>query len=61
MVIPDLILRHGMLSKDQIEEWTAGIQHSVLILDDWMTQVARSEETDYFLQHGASQELHCGF
>lgn len=59
--IPDLILYQGLQSKDQIEEWTEVIQHSVLILDDLMTQVAKSEETGNLQHHGAPQELHCIF
>lgn len=43
--IPNLILYQGLPSGDQIEKWTEAVEHTVLILDDLMTQVARSEET----------------
>lgn len=39
------ILYQGLPSRDQIEEWTEAVKHTVLILDDLMTQVAKSEET----------------
>lgn len=43
--IPNLLLYQGLLSRDQIEEWTETVKHKVLILDDLMTQVAKSKET----------------
>lgn len=43
--IPNLLLYQGLPSRDQIEEWTEAVKHKVLILDDLMTQVAKSEET----------------
>jgi hypothetical protein len=43
--IPNLILYQGLPSKDQVEEWTDDSNHSLLILDDLMSQVAKSEET----------------
>lgn len=43
--ITNLVLYQGLPSKEQIEEWTEGIKHTLVILDDLMTQVAKSEET----------------
>lgn len=43
--IPNLLLYQGLPSRDQIEEWTEAVKHKVLILDDLMTQAAKSEET----------------
>lgn len=42
--IPNLILYQRLPSRDQIEEWTEAVKHTVLILDDLMTQVAKSED-----------------
>lgn len=41
--ITNLVLYQGLPSKEQIEEWTEGIKHTLVILDDLMTQVAKSE------------------
>lgn len=43
--IPILSLFQGLPSKEQIEEWVGDSTHTVLILDDLMTQVAKSEES----------------
>lgn len=43
--ITSLVLFQGLPSKEQIEEWTEGIKHTLVILDDLMTQVAKREET----------------
>lgn len=43
--IDRLILHQGLPSKDQIDEWSEGVQHTVLVLDDMMMQVAKSEES----------------
>lgn len=43
--ITSLVLYQGLPSKEQIKEWTEGIKHTLVILDDLMTQVAKSEET----------------
>lgn len=43
--ITSLVLYQGLPSKEQLEEWTEGIKHTLVILDDLMTQVANSEET----------------
>lgn len=43
--ITSLVLYQGLSSKEQIEKWTEGIKHTPVILDDLMTQVAKSEET----------------
>lgn len=34
-----------MPSKEQIEEWSDGVEHNVLMLDDMMMQVAKSKES----------------
>lgn len=42
--IPNLLLYQGLPSRDQIEEWTEAVKHKVLILEDLMTQVAKSTQ-----------------
>lgn len=42
--IPGLILHHGLPTKEQITEWTNPEQHTIIVLDDLMTQVTRSED-----------------
>lgn len=44
-IIDRLVLRQGLPSKEQIEDWSEGVQHIVLVLDDMMMQVAKSEES----------------
>uniref|UniRef100_A0A8W8MLB9 Uncharacterized protein n=1 Tax=Magallana gigas TaxID=29159 RepID=A0A8W8MLB9_MAGGI len=41
------ILKHadGLPSKDQIDKWSEGVQHTVSVLYDMMMQVAKSEES----------------
>lgn len=43
--IDRLVLHQGLPSKEQIEDWSEGVQHIVLVLDDMMMQVAKSEES----------------
>lgn len=43
--IDTLILHQGLPSKEQIDEWSDGVEHTVLVLDDMMMQVAKSEES----------------
>jgi hypothetical protein len=38
-------LHQGLPSKEQIEEWSDDVEHTVLVLDDMMMQVAKSEES----------------
>ena len=42
--IPGLILHSGLPSKEQIEEWTDPSQHTIIVLDDLASQVAKSED-----------------
>lgn len=43
--IDALILHQGLLSKEQIDEWSDGVEHTGLVLDDMMMQVAKSEDS----------------
>lgn len=43
--IDTLILHQGLPSKEQIDEWSDGVEHTGLVLDDMMMQVAKSEES----------------
>jgi hypothetical protein len=43
--IPNLILYQGLPSNDQIEEWSNGLSHTILVLDDLMHQVTKNEES----------------
>ena len=43
--IDRLILHQGLPSKEQIEDWSQDVQHTVLVLDDMMMQVTKSEES----------------
>lgn len=40
--IPNFSLHQGLPSKDDIEQYTEGIDHTVVVLDDLMLQVAQS-------------------
>lgn len=40
--IPNFSLHKGLPSKDDIEQYTEGIDHTVVVLDDLMLQVAQS-------------------
>lgn len=42
--IPGLILHHGLPTKEQIAEWTHPAEHTIIVLDDLMTQVTRNED-----------------
>jgi hypothetical protein len=42
-IIDNLILHQGLPSKEQIEEWSDDVEHTGLVLDDMMVQVAKSE------------------
>jgi hypothetical protein len=43
--ISNIMFYQGLATKDQIEEWVNNSEHSVLILDNSMTQVAKCEDT----------------
>ena len=42
--IPGLILHSGLPSKENISEWTDPSYHTVIVLDDMMVQVTKSED-----------------
>ena len=43
--IPNILFYQGLPAKEQIEEWVEDSAHSILVLDDLMMQVAKSEDT----------------
>lgn len=45
MTIPKLILHEGLPSRAQIEEWSIDSEHTVLLLDDMMSEVTKSEDS----------------
>ena len=42
--IPGLILYHGLPAREQITEWTDPADITIIVLDELMTQVTRSED-----------------
>lgn len=42
--IPNLTLHQGLPSKEDIEQYTEGINHTILVLDDLMLQIAQSQD-----------------
>ena len=42
--IRGLIFHHGLPSREQIMEWTDPSEHTIIVLDDMMTQVTKSED-----------------
>ena len=42
--IPGLILHQGLPTKEQITEWTDPTEHTLIVLDDLMSQVTKSED-----------------
>lgn len=42
--IPRLIFHQGLPSKEDIEQYTEGVNHTIVVLDDLMLQVAQSQD-----------------
>lgn len=42
--IPRLIFHQGLPSKEEIEQYTEGVNHTIVVLDDLMLQVAQSQD-----------------
>lgn len=42
--IPRLILHQGLPSKEEIEQYTEGVNHTIVVLDDLMLQAAQSQD-----------------
>lgn len=42
--IPRLLLHQGLPSKEDIERYTEGVNHTIVVLDDLMLQVAQSQD-----------------
>ena len=42
--IPRLILHQGLPSREDIEHYTEGVNHTIVVLDDLMLQVAQSQD-----------------
>lgn len=42
--IPQLIFHQGLPSKEDIEQYTEGVNHTIVVLDDLMLQVAQSQD-----------------
>lgn len=42
--IPNLSLHQGLPSKEDIEQYTEGVNHTIVVLDDLMLQVAQSQD-----------------
>lgn len=58
--IPNILFYQGLPAKEQIEEWVEDSAHSILVLDDLMMQVAKSEDTVAIFSITA-QKLYCIF
>lgn len=42
--IPNLSLHQGLPTKEDIEQYTEGVNHTIVVLDDLMLQVAQSQD-----------------
>lgn len=42
--IPNISLHQGLPSKEDIEQYTEGVNHTIVVLDDLMLQVAQSQD-----------------
>ena len=49
---PEVIMHHGLPSKEEIESWTNGQQHALLVLDDLMCDVVKSPEVEALFTRG---------
>lgn len=47
--IPNFSLHQGLPTKEDIEQYTEGVNHTIVVLDDLMLQVAQSQDCVHFV------------
>lgn len=45
--VPNITFHQGLPSRDNIEQWSTNSEHTVLVIDDLIAQVTKSEDTAY--------------
>ena len=49
--IPNFFLHQGLPSKEDIEQYTEDVKHTVVVLDDLMLQIAQSQDCVHLTSH----------
>ncbi|KAJ8300877.1 hypothetical protein KUTeg_022396, partial [Tegillarca granosa] len=55
--VPNIIFHQGLPSRDDIDQWSTNSEHTVLVIDDLIAQVTKSEDTAYLMSRAIRTHL----